>query len=512
MAIRPQPGFQEQALSTPADIAFVGGSAGCGKTFILLSEFTRYTHNKNWGGVIFRRTTTQVTSEGGLWDTSSKLFPLLGATPIESRLTWRFKSGCKLKFAHLEYDKNVHDWQGSQIGFIGFDELTHFTQDQFFYMLSRNRSDAGPKPYVRATCNPDPDSWVAKFIEWYIDQNTGFPIKERAGKLRYFTRDGDNIIWGNTVQEVVDQCPHIFKNEELLASGVAMSDLVKSFTFIPGSIYENKIFLKDDPAYLGNLLSMRPDEKLRLLDGNWKIRTDGLSIVDYLAAEAIFTNFPNVSQLPKKYITCDAARFGRDLCIICVWKDWEVVYTVIYCKSDPHDVVNKIEELRRKFSIMKHNVMVDQDGVGGGTVKLGQYRGFRGGAAAMKDPETMIIENYRNLKTQCYYRFLERRVNTGQFRYNLDSQLIEVYDDSKLQRHFGMQVKVGTRVQDVRVLILDDLRSVKRKDVDLEGKIQMITKEEQKNILQRSPDFGDTFMMREAFDLIPERKNMYREN
>lgn len=512
MAVKPQPGFQEMALSTPADIAILGGSAGCGKTFTLLCEFTRNTNNNKWGGVIFRRTTPQITSEGGLWDTSMNLYPMLGAVPIESRLSWRFKSGCKLKFAHLEYDKNVLDWQGSQIGFIGFDELTHFTQDQFFYMLSRNRSEAGPKPYVRATCNPDPDSWVAQFIEWYIDQETGFPILEHAGKLRYMTRDGDNIVWGDSPKEVVDRCPHIFSNAALVSSGIDQKDLIKSVTFIPGSIYENKIFLKEDPAYLGNLLSMREEERARLLDGNWKIRTDGLAIVDYNAAAAIFTNYPDVTQRPARYITCDAARFGRDLCVILVWKGWEIVYTVVYTKSDVHDVVNKIEQLRQKFTIMKHNVMIDQDGVGGGAVKLGQYRGFKGGAQAMKDPETRIVENYKNLKTQCYYRFLERRVNNGIVKFNLDRELIEVYDDSKLKGHLSVEVKVGNKVTEIRKLILADLRSVKRKDPDLEGKLQIITKEEQKNILLRSPDFGDTLMMREAFELIPEQKNMHRNN
>jgi hypothetical protein len=47
---------------------------------------------------------------------------------------------------------------------IGFDELTHFSESQFFYMLSRNRSMCGVRPYVRATTNPDADSWVATFI------------------------------------------------------------------------------------------------------------------------------------------------------------------------------------------------------------------------------------------------------------------------------------------------------------------------------------------------------------
>lgn len=511
--IKPQKGFQEMALSSEADIAIMGGTAGCGKTFTLLMEFTRHSPIARWGGVIFRRTSPQITSEGGLWDTSMGLYPMLDATPTESKLTWKFPSGCKLKFSHLEYDKNVLDWQGSQIGFIGFDELTHFTQDQFFYMMSRNRSEAGPRPYIRATCNPDPDSWVANFIEWWIDQETGFPIQERAGKMRYMTRDGENIVWGDTPEEVAEKVPHIFKSEALVASGVKIKDLIKSVTFIPGTIYENKIFLNEDPAYLGNLLSLKEDEKMRLLDGNWKIRTDGMSIVDFMAAAAIFSNLLEPSARHQRYITCDAARFGRDLCVILVWKGWEVVYCVVYARSDINDVVEKIEELRRKFTIMRHNVMIDQDGVGGGAVKLGKYRGFHGGNPARRDNETRVLENYKNYKTQCYYRFLEKRVNTGEVRFNLDATLIEIYDDSRVKhRSSGFTVKVGAKLYDIKTLILQDLRSVKRKDPDMEGKIQMMPKDEQKIILGRSPDFGDALMMREAFELLGDQKNMHREN
>jgi hypothetical protein len=80
----------------------------------------------------------------------------------------------KIKFSHLQLATTVYDWQGAQITLICFDKLTHFTAHQFFYMASRNRSNCGVKPYIRATCNPDADSWVAEFLAWWIDQETGF--------------------------------------------------------------------------------------------------------------------------------------------------------------------------------------------------------------------------------------------------------------------------------------------------------------------------------------------------
>ncbi len=208
--IRPQIGFQESFLSSPADIVIGGGSAGSGKSFSLLLEPLRHIKVPGFGGVIFRRTTPQVTNEGGLWDTSYMLYPYVGGKPNLSSLTWKFPAGTKIKFSHLEYEDNKLDWQGTQLPFIGFDELCHFTRGQFFYLVGRNRSTCGIRPYIRATCNPDPDSWVADLLAWWIDQDTGFPIPERSGVIRYFINDANHLVWGDTSQEVVDKCPHIF--------------------------------------------------------------------------------------------------------------------------------------------------------------------------------------------------------------------------------------------------------------------------------------------------------------
>lgn len=94
---------------------------------------------------------------------------------------WQFPKGAKVYFRHLERDDSVFSWQGSEICLLEFDELTHFSE-QFFYMLSRNQSTCGVKPYVRARRNPDSDSWVAKFIQWWWDPDTGYAIPERSGK------------------------------------------------------------------------------------------------------------------------------------------------------------------------------------------------------------------------------------------------------------------------------------------------------------------------------------------
>lgn len=258
--IGPQKGPQERFLATSADICIYGGAAGGGKTFGLLLEPIRHMNNKNYNAVIFRSNYTQVTSPGGLWDSSGKIYSLVkGAYPLKTpKLHWTFKSGATVNFAHLGSDSDCQNWQGSQIAMIGFDELTHFSKHQFFYMLSRNRTDSGVAPYVRATCNPDADSWVADFIKWWITPETGYPIPERSGVIRYMVRLNDEIIWGDS-------------KEELAAQGYDAQD-VKSVTFIASTLQDNQILMKMDPGYLANLKALPTVERERLLLGNWKIK------------------------------------------------------------------------------------------------------------------------------------------------------------------------------------------------------------------------------------------------
>ena len=263
MVIKPQP-KQEEFLSSPADIVIYGGSAGGGKTYALLFEPLRHIDNGKFGAVILRKNSTQIMAEGGLWDSAFTIYPLIGGKPVKTpKPMFKFPSGMKVTFAHLQDEKSLLAWQGTQVPLICFDELTHFTEKQFFYMLSRNRSTSGVSGYVRATCNPDSDSWVAQFISWWIDQKTGYAIPERSGVIRWMIRRDNTIYWADTKEQLWDQFDLHTKDEK---------DEPKSVTFIFSKLSDNKILMESDPSYLANLKALSTVERERLLEGNWKIR------------------------------------------------------------------------------------------------------------------------------------------------------------------------------------------------------------------------------------------------
>ena len=262
VVFRPQPGPQEAFLSSPADIVIYGGAAGGGKSHALLMEPMRHVQVPGFSAVLFRRTTVDLRKQGGLWPESRKMYGAAGGRPRETPiLEWQFPRGSSVQFGHLEHEKTADSWQGAQVCMIGFDELTHFTEYQFWYLMSRNRTTCGVRPYIRATCNPEADSWVAALIAWWIDPDTGYAIPERAGKVRYFIRLNDTLIWGDSPEDLAH---HVDDRGEPIPP--------KSLTFIPASLDDNPALMQADPGYRANLMALTTVERERLLKGNWKIR------------------------------------------------------------------------------------------------------------------------------------------------------------------------------------------------------------------------------------------------
>ena len=259
MILEAQSGKQDEFVHNSADIVFYGGHAGSGKTFGLVLIPLMFYDDPTFNGVIFRRTYPEIANPGGLWDEMVKVYPLLGAQSANH--SWTFPSGMQIRAAHMQHEKDKHSYQGAQVVYFAFDELPHFTKTQFFYIASRNRkADSKTIPFIRATMNADADSWVAKFIDWYIGED-GFAREDRSGVVRWFIVKNDVEIWEDTREELVRQFP----DEHPL-----------SFTFINATLDDNPVFLKTEgEAYRAKLSSLDEVQKQRLMYGNWRIKSHG---------------------------------------------------------------------------------------------------------------------------------------------------------------------------------------------------------------------------------------------
>lgn len=314
LEVRPNPGPQEHAAQSRADILIFGGQAGGGKTFLLVAEAARHILNPQYRAAIFRRTYPQIKGEGGIWDEACQLYPMMGGKMREGSVDVTFPSGASIAFRHLQHEKTKFEYQGHQIAFLGFDELTHFSETQFFYMLSRNRTTCGVKPYCRATCNPDAGSWVADFIAWWIDQDTGFPIPERSGVLRYFVRenvDGEyDLHWADTAEELVERFPDYDASE------------IMSVTFIPSKLSDNPKLLEKDPGYRARLKAQPEVERKRLEEGNWLASEGALIPPEWLREYTVNgDNYEvligsDIAKIPRsacrRFATCDTAGTSKE--------------------------------------------------------------------------------------------------------------------------------------------------------------------------------------------------------
>jgi hypothetical protein len=250
-------------------------------------------------------------------------------------------------------------------------------------------------------------------------------------------------------------------------------------------------FVSDNPhapaAYV-QLLKRMPEgpQKQRLLHGNWEYDDDPLVLIVYDKILDVFNNdFEHLKG--KRYITCDVARFGKDTTVIGVWEGFRVkLYQ--YKGLSITETAEKIQGLQHQYGIPNSHTLVDEDGVGGGVVDIVKCEGFVNNSRPMINPIKPDLddkgnpkpENYDNLKSQCSFRMADR-INRS-----------------------GLYVEGATPEQ--KEQITEEMEQVKQKEVDGDGKKCLMKKDDIKEALGRSPDFWDTIMMREKFDLKPIRK------
>ena len=233
----PQP-KQQLLLSCPATEVLYGGAAGGGKSDGLLGDFFQGAdkYGKRWKGILFRLTTSELEE---LQDRSDELYTpqgaeFLGNSNKKGSRMWIFPNGATLKMRYLENEKDVRRYQGHQYTWIGFDELGNWpTPYCWEFMKSRLRSVYGVPCYIRGTANPGGvgHGWIkARFIDNHVPNKIFYIEKEINGKK---IRD--------------------------------------TACFIPSTLDDNQILMKNDPDYETRLLSLPTQLARALRYGDWSV-------------------------------------------------------------------------------------------------------------------------------------------------------------------------------------------------------------------------------------------------
>lgn len=468
------------------------------KSFSSLMEVLKDIKKPDFHAVIVRKEKDDLQS---LITDSYKLFSQFGTyNKSQNDMTWNFTNGGWLKFSY--YSGSFQDFkdrfQGRQFAYICIDEGTQCPYKKFKYLLTNNRNAAHIRNRFWITCNPDPESWVRKFIDWWVDED-GYIIPERDGVIRYCFMDGDtpdSIYWGNTREEVYEQCSHLIDRlwnkyrDSYEPLGYTKYDVfIKSATFIRADVSENIKLISTDPSYIANLAQQDEEQRMRDLEANWNWKAAGDDLIKIADMEAVFENAEQEGDGIDR-ASADIAFTGGDNFVMWHWKGFHIKDLVVL-RLDAKTLVSCIQTKLREWGVEECNFTYDLQGIG-------QYlKGFMPEAVPFNNQAAPMAKNkkeqegvkylYKNLKSQCAWLFYRLVKDKG---LSIDRGLLD-------RKFSGDGFKNWTLRQ-----ILQKERKMLRRDENGDDKgFNLLAKTKAKKYVGHSPDFFESLIYMMIFSL-----------
>lgn len=163
---------QAAFLMLPHYEAFFGGAAGGGKSIALLMAALQFVEHPRYNALLLRRTYKDLSQPGALMDVAMTWLKPTDAHWDKTEKRWTFPSGATLTFGYMDTEVDKLRYQGAAYQFVGFDELTQFTEPMYTYLHSRIRRDTTGQENIplrmRAAGNPGGPGhqWVKdRFVE-----------------------------------------------------------------------------------------------------------------------------------------------------------------------------------------------------------------------------------------------------------------------------------------------------------------------------------------------------------
>lgn len=504
---RPHEGFQQAFVRTNVSVCFGGGILGGGKTFGAVLATAEPSLDPNWRGLFLRNNLDDAKSAGGLLDTFKEAYgdSIQIRTADMPRVV--FPSGAYVDVTHVA-DQSVETilrrFKGRQYDMIYFDELSNFSWDCFKTILSRNRGKSAYAGKCIATTNPERESWIRPFIDWYIDSE-GFVMEERSGVVRYFYMMGadvKDVVWSDTPEGVYEQCKSdIDKKLDKVYGFMQGRDkwmsMIKSFTFYLGKLSENKEMLEANPDYVGSIAMSGGAEADKLLMGNWNVSSKDAEncVITFNEAASVFTNDEQMNG--DKWITVDLADSGTNNFVQIAWDGLHVIDIDIAPFTTPAENARRAMVFANKHNIGYRHIIFDA---------------IRGRYFLDYIPDAIPYESYRSpfginalqytkLKDCCY----------GKLVYLVKNNLISVTDEVARRKYINAASKTTSDLT-IQNEFCEEARVIRWVDAP-NGKKRLATKKELNKMLGRgrSMDLLDAISMR-MMPLLNSQDGMELEN
>lgn len=490
--VSPHPGFQRSFVRTSVDVCFGGSSLGSGKTYGEVLSIAEESLDPNWRGLFLRNNLDDIKAGGSILDTFREVYG--NSIQIRSADMPRvmFPSGAYCDVTHAadqSIEALLRRFKGRQYDTIIYDELTGFTWDAFKTILTRNRGKSKYSGKCRASTNPERESWIRTFIDWYVGDD-GYIMDERDGRVRYFYLMGPNVtdaVWGDSKEEVYNLCKADIDKKLDRVYGFMKgrdkwSSLIKSFCFYLGRMSENKEMLENNEGYLGSIAMSGGAEAEKMLLGNWNVssRDEEGTVISFDEANSVFTNDPQTNG--DKWITVDLADYGTNNFLQLVWDGLHVIDIDIAPYTTPVENANRMKAMAHKHNIGYSHII---------------YDAVRGRYINDYIQEAIPFESYRapigvnalqyvKLKDCCYGKLVWLIKNNG----------ISISDDVASRRYINVAEKTKSDIT-VQNEFIEEARVIRWADAP-NGKKRLLTKKEMNRMLGRgrSMDMLDPMSMR----------------
>lgn len=487
--IQPQAGFQEQFVSTNLDFVIGGGGLGTGKSYAAGLSIADAIWDGRFRGLFLRNNLGDARAAGGLLDTLRDIYGSYVEIVESGEPRATFPSGARIDVTHVadqSREKVLQRFKGRQYDYIYFDEMNGFTWDCFTAIYSRNRGTAAWTGKVRGTTNPDKNSWLRIFLDWYIGPD-GIIRDDRNGVVRYFYINGEtvnDVVWGDSKEEVYQKCKigidRVLSKINGKTGKSTYQDLIKSFTFYLGRISENKAMMGDNKGYVGSVALTGGRSAQQLLEGNWNVSPDtdlNAPIQPYMAA-SVFDNDPCINN--DKWITVDLADVGDDNTIILVWNGFHVIDYKILPKSMPRMNADKILYMAQAYDVADSHIIYDATRA----VYVNDYIPDAVPYLSGKSPRGKYARAASRLKDEVYLRLVDM-IKNGRISFS-DKIANAIY------LHDNMSIPITIQAEFIEEC------SVVRFDEGVNGKKQLLSKKQMNKLLgkNRSMDLLDACSMR----------------